>query len=62
MVNEDIKKSGQILDNFEELSTFWMDLELNDFSSLFQNISGACFSAFECEDEEGAMPEDKFRD
>ena len=62
MVNEDMKKSHKILKNFEELSTFWIDLELNDFSSLFENIYETCLYAFEFEDQDDAMPEDKFRD
>ena len=61
MVNEDLKKSHKILKNFEELSTFWIDLELDDFSSLFENIHETCLYAFEFEDQEDAMPEDKFR-
>lgn len=62
MVNEDVKKSHKILKNFEELSTFWIDLELDDFSSLFENIYETCLYAFEFEDQDDAMPEDKFRD
>jgi hypothetical protein len=62
MVNEDLKKSHKIIKNFEELSTFWIDLELDDFSSLFENIYETCLYAFEFEDQDGAMPEDKFRD
>jgi hypothetical protein len=62
MVNEDLKKSHKILNNFEELSTFWIDLELDDFSSLFGNMHETCLYAFEFEDQDGAMPEDKFRD
>jgi len=62
MVNEDMKKSHKILKNFEELSTFWIDLELDDFSSLFENIYETCLYAFEFEDQDDAMPEDKFRD
>jgi hypothetical protein len=62
MVNEDLKKSHKILKNFEELSTFWIDLELDDFSSLFENIHETCLYAFEFEDQEDAMPEDKFYD
>jgi hypothetical protein len=62
MVNEDLKKSHKILKNFEELSTFWIDLELDDFSSLFENIHETCLYAFEFEDQDDAMLEDKFRD
>ena len=62
MVNEDLKKSHKILNNFEELSTFWIDLELDEFCSLFENIHETCLYAFEFEGQEDAMPEDKFRD
>ena len=62
MVNEDLKKSHKILNNFEELSTFWIDLELDEFGSLFENIHETCLCAFEFEGQEDAMPETKFRD
>lgn len=62
MVTEDLKKSHKILNNFEELSTFWIDLELDDFSSFFENIYETCLYAFEFEDQDDAMPEEKFRD
>lgn len=62
MVNEDLKKSQNILDNFEELSTFWIDLELDEFGSLFENIHETCLCAFEFEGQKDAMPETKFRD
>ena len=62
MVNEDIKKSQEILNNFEELSTFWIDLESDEFGSLFQNIHEMCLCAFEFEGQEDAVPETKFRD
>ena len=62
MVNEDLKKSQEILNNFEELSTFWIDLELDEFVSLFENIHETCLCAFEFEGQEDAMPETTFRD
>ena len=62
MVNEDLKKSHKILKNFEELSTFWIDLELDEFCSLFENIHETCLYAFEFEGQKDAMPEDTFRD
>ena len=62
MVNEDLKKSHKILNNFEELSTFWIDLELDEFRSLFENIHETCLYAFEFEDQKDAMLEDTFRD
>jgi len=62
MVNEDLKKSQKILKNFEELSTFWIDFELDEFCSLFENIHETCLYAFEFEDQKDAMPEETFRD
>ena len=62
MVNKDLKKSREILDNFEELSTFWMDLELDEFGSLFEDIYETCLCAVEFYFEEDAMPETTFRD
>jgi len=62
MVNEDMKKSHKILNDFEELSTFWIDLKLDEFCSLFENIHETCFYAFEFEDEKNLVPEDKFCD
>ena len=61
MVKEDLKKSHKILNNFEELSTFWIDLELDEFCSLFENIHETCLYAVEFDGEEEAMPEDIFR-
>ena len=48
-------------DNFDELSTFRIDLELDEFSCLFENIHETCLCAFEFEGEEDEMPETKFR-
>ena len=61
MVNEDLKESHKILKNFEELSTFWIDLELDEFCYLFESIHETCLYAFEFEGEADAMPEDTFR-
>ena len=62
MVNEYLKKSNKIRNDFEEFSTFWIDLELDEFGSLFKKIHETCLYAFEFQDEEEAMPEDTFRD
>jgi hypothetical protein len=62
IVNKDLTKSHKILHNFEELATFSIDLELDDFSSLFEKIHQICLYAFEFEDQDDAMSEDKFRD
>ena len=55
MVNEDLKKSQEILKNFEELSTFWIDFELDEFAPLFKNIHETCLCAFEFEGQEDEM-------
>jgi hypothetical protein len=62
MVKEDLNKSDKILKNFEELSTFWIDLELDEFSSLFEDINETCAYAFEFDGETNAISEDTFRD
>ena len=62
IVNEDLKKSYKILKNFEEFYTFWIDSELDDFSSLFENIHETCLYVVEFEDQDDAMPEEEFRD
>lgn len=58
---EDIKKAEKILENFEELSNFWIDSDLNDFSSSFETMYDNCLSIIELEDEGGAMMETDFR-
>lgn len=58
------KQAQKILNNFEELSTFRIDLddlELDDFSFLFDDIHDMCLSPFELEDEENEISEDTFR-
>ena len=62
MLNEDLKKSHKIPNNFKQLSTFWVDLELDEFGSLFENIHETCLCAFEFEDQKNAISEDTFRD
>ena len=62
MVNKDLKISGKVRKKFEVLSTLWIAVELDEFSALFSSIHQTCLSAFEFEDQEGAMPEDTFRD
>jgi hypothetical protein len=52
MIDEDLKKSEIILKDFERLSNFWIDLELNEFSFLFDNIHKACIINFGDEDPE----------
>lgn len=63
MINKDTKKAEKILNNFEELATFWIDFELDDFSSLFSNIEEPCsyLFEFEFEDEENKISETTFR-
>ena len=62
MTDEDLRKSHQIFNDFEQLSTFWIDSKLNEFSSLFEEINEKCLYTFEFKDEDGAMPEHEFRD
>lgn len=59
MGEKDLKKANKILNNFEELSTFWIDLESYEFYCLFDHIYDICFDAFEVED--NGMTEDIFR-
>lgn len=47
MVHEDLKKSSKILKNYEELTTFSIDLQLDNFSSLFENLYETYFYTFE---------------
>ena len=61
MTKDNIKKASKILQNFEELSTFWIEPDLDKFSSLFEAMYETCLYAFEFEDQDGAMPEDQFR-
>ena len=62
MAREDMKKADEILNDFQQLSNFWIDSELDEFSSLFEEINEKCLYAVEFEGEDGAMPEDEFRD
>ena len=56
-----MREADQILNDFEQLSTFWIDSELYEFSSLFEAINKKCLSTLEFETEDGAMPKEKFR-
>jgi hypothetical protein len=46
MGNEDLKKSHKIFNGCEKLSNFWIDLELDEFCFLFENIDETCLSPF----------------
>ena len=58
MVNEKLKKSYKIPDNFEELSTFQIDLKLDKFCFSFGNIYKTRLYKFEFEDQKDSTPED----
>jgi succinate dehydrogenase flavin-adding protein (antitoxin of CptAB toxin-antitoxin module) len=57
-----MREADQILNDFEQLSIFWIDSELDEFSSLFEEMNEKCLSTLEFEAEDGAMPEEEFRD
>ena len=59
MARQDMREANQILNDFEQLSTFWIDSELDEFSSLFEEMNEECLSRLEFED--GPMPEEEFR-
>ena len=61
MTRQDMREADQILNDFEQLSTFWIDSELDEFSSLFEEMNEKCLSTLEFEAEDGAMPEEEFR-
>lgn len=50
MTEDNIKKAHKILQNFEELSTFWIEPDFDEFSSLFETMHETCLYAFEFED------------
>lgn len=54
MAREDIRKADEILNDFEQLSTFWIDLKLDEFSSLFEEINEKCLYTLEFEDKDTA--------
>ena len=45
--DKDRKKVNKILQNFEELSTFWIKPGLDKFSSLFPTIHDLCLTVIE---------------
>lgn len=59
MTTNNMEKTNKILQNFEELSTFWIELDLEKFYSLFAEIYKICLSAFEFKDEDGSMTKDR---
>ena len=62
MALQDMREADRILNDFEELSTFWIDSELDEFSSLFEEMNEICVSTLEFEDEDDAVPEEEFRE
>lgn len=63
MVKQDDEKAEKILQDFKQLSSFSIDVNLGGFSSLFGQISDKCLQAFEFgpEDDGYGIPEDEFR-
>ena len=63
MVKQDIEKAEKILQDFKQLSSFSIDVNLDGFSSLFERISDTCLQAFEFGPKNNGygIPEDEFR-
>ena len=63
MVKQDNEKAEKILQDFKQLSSFSIDVNLNGFSSLFEQISNNCLQAFEfgSKNDGYGIPEDEFR-
>jgi hypothetical protein len=53
---------SRTFNNFIKPLTFWTDSQSDDSPSLFENRCETCLHAFEFEDQDGAMSENKFRD
>jgi len=61
MRRDNTEKAAKILQNFEELSTFWIEPGVEKFFSLFGEINEACLCVFEFGLGDEGIPEDKFR-
>ena len=63
MVKQDNEKAEKILQDFKQLSSFSIDVNLDGFSSLFGQISNNCLQAFEfgLKNDGYGIPEDEFR-
>jgi hypothetical protein len=63
MVKQDDEKAEKILQDFKKLSSFSIDGNLDQFSSLFGRISNNCLQAFEFgpKNDGYGIPEDEFR-
>ena len=63
MVKQDDEKAEKILQDFKKLSSFSIDGNLDQFSSLFGRISDNCLQAFEFgpKNDGYGIPEDEFR-
>jgi len=63
MGEQDYEKAKKILQDFEQLSNFSIDVKSDGFCSLFEGISDDCRQAFEFgpEDDGYGIPEDEFR-
>ena len=62
MLKQDDEKAEKILQDFKQLSSFSIDVNLDGFSSLFERISDNCLQAFEFgpKDDGYGIPEDEF--
>ena len=58
MVSKDMEDARNLLEDFDKLSEFWVDLELETFSSLFNEINENCRGVLEFEDEITTSEED----
>ena len=63
MVEQDNEKAEKILQDFKQLSSFSIDVNLDGFSSLFGRISNNCLQAFGfgLKNDGYGIPEDEFR-
>ena len=63
MVKQDDEKADKILQDFNQLSSFSIEGNLDEFSSLFERIYNKCVQAFEFgpQDDGYGIPEDEFR-
>jgi len=63
MLKRDDEKAEKILQDFKQLSSFSIDINVDGFSSLFRKISNQCLQAFEFGpmDDGYGIPEDEFR-
>ena len=63
MVKEDDEKAEKMLQDFKQLSSFSIDVTLNGFSSLFNQVYNSCLQAFEFghHNDDYGIPEQEFK-